>query len=193
MPGKQKHSPKILSTSTRRHAAWVRAHPQIDSSAFPSYPDEPSRRGSSRGALPNGNPWRSELIGEMPGEPGSRPSTASGPPSTEPQPRPATRPTTNAPLGGPITVQAPPSEPRPVAVTSPQLHGADLRIAGEIEARLANSKILEGERVELDVDDGEVVLRGRVPNAETRSEAGAIASSVRGVTRVLNRIRVVER
>jgi hypothetical protein len=64
---------KTTKTETERgqggqnHATWVREHPTIGPSAFPEYPDEIKRRGASRGALPNGNPWRPERADERPG------------------------------------------------------------------------------------------------------------------------------
>jgi hypothetical protein len=70
----QKQTNTARGSATRAHSEWVRAHPRIDDSAFPEYPDEKSRRGASRGALPNGNPWYPERGDEVPGPRWARPT-----------------------------------------------------------------------------------------------------------------------
>ena len=65
----EENGPDSENQESVRHAEWVREHPQIDESAFPEYPDELARRGSSRGAVPNGNPWREVDPEEKPGRP----------------------------------------------------------------------------------------------------------------------------
>lgn len=176
MPIEPKPSRKKPSSATQRHSTWVREHPRIEPTPFPSYPDEPSRRGASRGALPNGNPWRSELTETT--QPGPRRS----PPRAARTPLPSAQAQTRL-------VHAPPSEPLPVGAVPPGLRGASKRIANDIAALLCSSKILEGERIEIDVEEGVVVLRGRLRTTAARREAEMIASSVRGVTEVDNRIR----
>ena len=161
------------SSALQRHSTWVREHPIIEPTPFPDYPDEPSRRG----ALPNGNPWRSELTQTT--QPGPRRS--SPPPPLQPSL------TSQRPRAQRL-VHAPPQEALPVGIVSPRLRGAGKRIANDVATLLASSKILEGKRIEIDVEEGAVVMRGRLPTAAARREAEMIASSVRGVTQVDNRI-----
>jgi len=175
-----KPTPKKSSPSAQRHAQWVREHPRIDSSPFPSYPDEPSRRGASRGALPNGNPWRSELE-EPDASPWSRPSFR----------MPVLSPA--EPDADPRVVHAPPSQPAPVATVAPNLGETASRIASDIEHWLSSSTILEGSRIEIDVRGNTAILGGRVATIDARREAEMIASSVRGVAEVVNRIQVARR
>ncbi len=150
-------------TSSRKrpskHAEWVREHPRIDDSAFPEYPDEKSRRGSSRGALPNGNPWYAEREGEKPGR---RP------------PRAVER------ASGTVRVIAPPRGSARLTVT----------LAAEVAKRLAESKSFDGRCVEVSLLGKEVVLRGHLLTLAAKLEAGLLASSVRGVSHVLNEIRI---
>ena len=66
-----KKTTKKGKPESERQAEWVRAHPSVESGSS-EYPDEKARRGASRGALPNGNPWISEIAGKPetpPGEP----------------------------------------------------------------------------------------------------------------------------
>src|SRR5689334_7891691 len=91
-----------LKKESVRQAQWVREHPKIDESGFPEYPDEPSRRGSSRGAVPNGNPWRPIDPDERPGriESDREAERISLPPDSESAP---TQRDPNArPWGGPM-------------------------------------------------------------------------------------------
>lgn len=178
-------SRKKPTSALQRHSIWVREHPRIEPTPFPSYPDEPSRRGASRGALPNGNPWRSELTETT--QPGRRGSLGNKT-SDASLPSPLAQPRPRAPL-----VHAPPDEPLPVGVVPAGLRGASKRIANDVAALLASSKTLEGERIDIDVEDGAVVLRGRLPTTAARREAELIASSVRGVTEVDNRIGIGRR
>jgi len=165
---------------SRQHAQWVREHPRIDDSAFPEYPDEKSRRGSSRGALPNGNPWRPESDTERPGPPWAR--------SAEPA-SVTVRVASQLPRRR-RRVVAPPLEPARVAVTGGAPTPADQRLAVEVENRLAQSKTFDGRCVEVSVHGEDVFLRGRLPTQGAKIEAGLLASSVRRVARVHNQIRI---
>lgn len=176
-----KPSSKKSSAAARRHAQWVREHPRIEASPFPSYPDEPSRRGASRGALPNGNPWRSELE-EPDSSPWSRPRDFRMPVLSP-----------SAPDAEPRVVHAPPSEPAPVATIAPNLDQSGRRMASDIEKWLSNSTMLEGSEIEIDVRGSTAILHGRVATLDARREAEMIASSVRGVAEVVNRISVARR
>jgi len=168
--------------ASRAHAAWVRQHPRIDDSAFPEYPDEKTRRGASRGALPNGNPWYPESDAELPGPRWSRRSEPA--PSASPRPGETRRSR---------KVVAPPSAASRVSVIGGAPTHAERRIAEDIEQRLAQSKKLDGRCVEIHVHGEDVFLRGRLPTLEAKVEAGMIASTIRGVMRVHNQIRLVAR
>jgi hypothetical protein len=167
--------------ASRAHSHWVRAHPRIDDSAFPEYPDEKPRRGASRGALPNGNPWQPEDPDEKPGPPWAR--------SSEPAASSVSRGarTTREPRSR--RVVAPPRVATRVAVAGSAPTRADRRIAEDIETRLAQSKKLEGCTIEVHVHGEDVFLRGSLPTLAAKIEAGLIASTARGVARVHNQIR----
>jgi hypothetical protein len=162
------------------HADWVRAHPRIDDSAFPEYPDEKTRRGSSRGALPNGNPWRPESDAERPGPKWAR----QGEPASE-----TVRIASQIPRRS-RRVVAPPREPARVSIIGAAPTRSDRRLAGEIQERFAQSKTFDGKCVEVSVYGEDVFLRGRLPTLDAKVEAGLLASSVRGITYVHNQIRV---
>jgi hypothetical protein len=166
--------------ASREHAEWVREHPRIDDSAFPEYPDEKSRRGSSRGALPNGNPWHVETDDERPGPKWAR---RADPAST------TVRVASEIPRR-PRRVIAPPREPARVAVTGAAPTRADRLLADDVEKRLAHSKTFDGRCVEVSVHGEDVFLRGRLATLGAKIEAGLLASSVRGVARVHNQIRI---
>lgn len=102
---------------------------------------------------------------------------------------PVLSPTTETPESG--ALRAPPNEPAPVASLAAGLRGASRRMASDIEKWLANSTILEGSQIEIDVHESTAILRGRVASMNALREAEMIASSVRGVTEVDNRIRVL--
>jgi osmotically-inducible protein OsmY len=166
--------------TSRDHARWVREHPRIDDSAFPEYPDQKSRRGSSRGALPNGNPWGPESDAERPGPKWARAAV----------PASATVRVASQIPNRRRRVEAPPRELARVAVTGTATTRADRRLASDIETRLAQSKALEGKCIEVSVHGEDAFLRGRLPTLDAKLEAGILASSVRGVARVHNQIRV---
>jgi BON domain len=188
-----------------RQSSWIRLHPSIGTSTFPDYPDEPLRRGSSRGAVPNGNPWKPENDDERPGPRWTQPTDpAKGytdPALRETDPDLENRPDREdglraEPTESPSTgrdVEAPPEMPVRVAHIGTVSSSKDESLADEIGERLAASKILEGESVGVDVHAGRVTLTGIVASAQARSEAEQIASSVRGVAEVENRIRLEAR
>jgi hypothetical protein len=165
--------------ASREHAQWVREHARIDDSAFPEYPNEIARRGSSRGALPNGNPWHTETNDERPGPKWARRS----------DPARTTRVASEIPRRS-RRVVAPPRELARVAVTGAAPTPADRRLATEVEKRLAESKTFDGRCVEVSVHGEDVFLRGRLQTLDAKVEAGLLASSVRRVTRVHNQIRI---
>ena len=167
------------SRASAQHSQWVRAHPRIDESAFPEYPDDPLRRGASRGALPNGNPWRPEQDDEKPGPPWARNS----------DPLPTTHVASEV-MRRERRVTAPPVRPARVAVTGGAQTLTDRRIAEQVEKQLAYAKTFDGTCIEVNVHGEDVFLRGRLPSMHAKVEAGLLASTVRGVERVHNQIRV---
>ena len=67
---------------------------------------------------------------------------------------------------------------------------ADERIAEAVGERLAESKAFDDNLIQLRVMEGEVELNGVVAWEADRFEAEHLASSVRGVVRVVNHLRV---
>jgi hypothetical protein len=183
----QEKGPNRDSQESKRHAEWVREHPRIDESAFPEYPDEPARRGASRGAVPNGNPWRPVDPDEKPGRAESdgdgEDGTASSVPDSDSAPDSETRKR---------VVVAPPSPGQPTqepAVVSANRE-ADERLGRDISNVLAASKALEGTHLLVEVVDGEVYLHGAVAGQAAKSEVEQLTSSVRGVKRIHNELSV---
>src|SRR5882724_9138844 len=173
---------KTARPESERQARWVSEHPTVGSSPFPEYPDEAKRRGSSRGALPNGNPWKPESDDERPG-----PRWTQSDPTTK----------ASEPVEVPLdevrearSVEAPPEAPTSVARVERGRTNKDAAIAHVVGQRLTDSKILEGYELDIEVVHGRVALIGTLPAEAARLEAAHIASSVRGVTGVDNRIRV---
>lgn len=162
------------------HARWVREHPQIEKSGFPEYPDDPKRRGSSRGATPNGNPWRPVDPDESPG----RSETNDFIPDTlrTGTARPDARP--QAPT--PKTPGAPTLRPAVIMAVS----DADARLGREIGEVLAHSKSLEGTHLIVEVVATEVYLRGSVRDQAVKSEVEQLCSTVRGVGGIHNELDV---
>ena len=152
-----------------RHAEWVREHPRMDDSGFPEYPDELARRGSSRGAVPNGNPWCEVDPEEKPGRPEWEADTL-----------PAHLGTGDGARGN--TTHQP-------AVISAS-NDADERLGHDIGDVLASSKMLEGKHLLVEVVDGEVFLHGTVDDQAVRSEVERLSSSVRGAKQIHNELDV---
>jgi len=129
-----------------------------------SSPDEAKRQGASRGALPIGNPWGAKT-----------------PPDDFCE---------RATLPDSQVVQAPPYSPVPVVIQG-VVTGVDKGLAERVGERLSESKAFDDHHIELRVTDGEVELGGIVASQADRLEAGHLASSVRGVVRVVNQLRVL--
>ncbi len=166
------------SQESERHAQWVREHPRIDESAFPEYPDEPRRRGASRGAVPNGNPWRPVEPNEKPGRPDWDEDTVPAPFRGDGLPTDGTA--AQPPLGEPT------HQPAIVSASNE----ADERIGRDVGDVLATSKMLDGIHLLVEVVDGEVSLRGTVADQAVRGEVERLSSSVRGVKQVHNELDV---
>ena len=186
-----------------RHAEWVREHPQMDDSGFPEYPDELARRGSSRGAVPNGNPWREVDPEEKPGRPeweadtlpahlgtdnGAKRNTApaaNGDSDAEAKAGTDAEPTDGAALAAP-PLGASTHQPAVISASN----DADERLGHDIGDVLASSKMLEGKHLLVEVVDGEVFLHGTVDDQAVRSEVERLSSSVRGAKQIHNELDV---
>lgn len=59
-----------------------------------------------------------------------------------------------------------------------------------INERLAGDSDMDASEIEVSVRGGRVVLSGLVPSRQARSDAEAIAGSVRGVREVENRLKI---
>jgi len=70
---------------------------------------------------------------------------------------------------------------------------ADVSIRQEVERALAGDQALAGTQIQVETLDGVVNLRGFVRSLEQAARAGELARAVRGVTRVLNGLRVADR
>ena len=64
--------------------------------------------------------------------------------------------------------------------------------ANAVASTLKSSRSLSAYRIEIESNNGVVTLAGSVPNATQKREALALAGKVRGVTGVLDQIRVVD-
>jgi hypothetical protein len=149
---------------TPEHAQWVRDHPSIGSSAFPEYPDDEARRGSSRGALPNGNPWRAESADDVPG-----PAPREGVDLT-PDELASVAALNDAPGDvGSVTSGAVAEAERALAA-DPDLARRDIRVAGEGVG---------------------LVVRGHVASHGERERALAIVAAVAGVAWVEDCLEVL--
>jgi osmotically-inducible protein OsmY len=68
---------------------------------------------------------------------------------------------------------------------------ADERIGRDIGDLLATAKSLEGKHVLVEVEDGEVFLRGTVTDETVRSEVERLSSSVRAAKCIHNELDVL--
>jgi hyperosmotically inducible periplasmic protein len=66
----------------------------------------------------------------------------------------------------------------------------DLRIEAEVKARLVAEKDANLTRIDVTSTRGTVYLSGTVESSESRGQAAVLASQVRGVTRVVNKLEV---
>jgi hypothetical protein len=145
---------------TPEHAAWVRDHPTVGPSAFPEYPDDEARRGASRGAVANGNPWRAESPDDVPGR---------GPAAENP---------------GAISADAPrPSAPR--RATPPGSAGVPASVAESAVAAarqaLATDPELGSRALQVDAEGAGLVVSGRVTSHEERERALSIVAAAQDV------------
>jgi hypothetical protein len=66
----------------------------------------------------------------------------------------------------------------------------DMAITAEINADLARDDRLSARHIDVDADNGQVVLRGSAPDNAARDRATAMARAVKGVTTVDNQLTV---
>ena len=66
---------------------------------------------------------------------------------------------------------------------------ADSRIREDVSDRLSDDPYIDASDIDIKVEDGNVVLSGRVENREAKRRAADLAESIRGVTNVENRLR----
>ena len=181
---------------TTQHAEWVREHPQIGQSGFPEYPDEPARRGASRGATPNGNPWRPIDPHEKPGDAKNEspkpadpfadtdrflvaPDSDVVPPDSDAAPtlrNVSTQPSTSETAEKPAIVSA--------------ATAADETLGRDISEVLAASKALEGTHLFVEVVEGDIYLYGTVADQSLKSEVEQLVSSVRRAKEIHNELDV---
>jgi hypothetical protein len=187
MPTKPTKPTRKQKTESERQAEWVHAHPTVDSAAS-EYPDEKARRGASRGALPNGNPWKPETPPAKRDTDWTR-ATSSSEVTRETLPEDFCERTT-LPATDARTVEAPPMSHLRTPVVQKVGTTADARVLPLVAERIAESKSFDDCRIELRMNQGEVEIRGIVGSEAERFEAEHLVSSVRGVVRVVNHLRV---
>jgi hyperosmotically inducible protein len=73
---------------------------------------------------------------------------------------------------------------------SPGEQVGDAELATRVKAKLAADPQVNPFNIDVDASDGVVSLKGRVDDAETRTEAGRLAADTSGVVRVDNTITV---
>jgi osmotically-inducible protein OsmY len=61
-----------------------------------------------------------------------------------------------------------------------------------VKAKFAQDKILAGTTITIKVINNECTLEGTVPNQESKENAGKLAASVEGITKVNNNLKVKE-
>jgi hypothetical protein len=66
---------------------------------------------------------------------------------------------------------------------------ADSRIREDVSDRLSDDPYIDASDIDIKVEDGNVVLSGRVENRNAKRRAADLAESIRGVTNVENRLR----
>jgi len=69
----------------------------------------------------------------------------------------------------------------------------DSYITGAVKTQLASDKLVSLTRVEVETNNGIVYLTGQVQTAEQRSHIGSLASQIKGVTRDVNNLQVINR
>lgn len=68
-------------------------------------------------------------------------------------------------------------------------HRPDSRIREDVSDRLSDDPYIDASDIDISVEEGNVVLSGRVENRDAKRRAADLAESVRGVSNVENRLR----
>ncbi len=63
-------------------------------------------------------------------------------------------------------------------------------IYDQVRVRLANDADVKGGSLEVDVKDGVVTVSGRLPNERARQKVEKLVRKVKGVTQVVNQVKV---
>jgi osmotically-inducible protein OsmY len=67
----------------------------------------------------------------------------------------------------------------------------DIAITAEINGKLAGDDRLSARHIDVDAEEGRVILRGNAPDMASRERATTLARAVKGVTSVDNQLTVV--
>lgn len=67
---------------------------------------------------------------------------------------------------------------------------SDNKIYDAVRQRLANDEIVKGAGLDVVVKNGEVTLKGTVPDQKARDKAEKITRKVKGVTSVVNELKI---
>lgn len=76
------------------------------------------------------------------------------------------------------------------AASSISATAEDLSITTRVTAELAKDDKLSALKVKVETKDGEVLLTGKAPDSESRERATLLASNVKGVTKVENKLEI---
>ncbi len=68
---------------------------------------------------------------------------------------------------------------------------SDDQIYDQVRRRLATDRDVKGGSIDVDVKDGVVTLKGNVREPRQKARAERIAHKVKGVTKVINELRIV--
>jgi osmotically-inducible protein OsmY len=71
-------------------------------------------------------------------------------------------------------------------------HTADDRIYDEVRRKLADDADVKGAAFDVSVKDGVVTLRGRVHNDKAKEKATRLTKKIKGVTGVVNELRMFD-
>ena len=90
-----------------------------------------------------------------------------------------------------VTVPAPPSSPTPSSAAAPSASSTSgVTVEVDVTSKLLDDSELRTHPIDVKVSNGTATLSGELPSEELKSRAERIASSVKGVRRVVNKITV---
>lgn len=78
-----------------------------------------------------------------------------------------------------------------VAPAFAQKQPSDDQIYDQVRRRLTSDRDVKGGNIDVDVKDGVVTLKGNVREPRQKARAERIAHKVKGVTKVVNELRIV--